>query len=156
TARAPPDVRAREDVGGAHAAWNGGVREAVGHDGPLRPVLRSRSAVRLRESRLSFGGFIMMRARKAILVLLVGGVVRLVTAPAWGGDFCIQLSSSLIAKFVGKNFKVPGKGKCKPWAGFCATGCSPGTVQTGIACTGADGSQVTFGFTTLYAGGPRQ
>ncbi|HKA56565.1 MAG TPA: hypothetical protein VKJ47_23210 [Candidatus Binatia bacterium] len=98
----------------------------------------------------------MMRARKTILVLLVGGVVSLVTAPAWGGDFCIQLGSGLIAKFVGKNFKVPGKGKCKPWAGFCATGCSPGTVQTGTACTAADGSQVTFGFTTWYAGGPRQ
>jgi hypothetical protein len=52
---------------------------------------------------------------------------------------------------VGKKFKLPKKGKCADWSGFCMSLCSA-NVQTGTACTSADGTQTHFQITTAYLG----
>jgi hypothetical protein len=71
-------------------------------------------------------------------------------AAAPAADYCLTLTD-LGNVYVGKKFKPPTKGKCKAWSGFCMTLCSE-NVQTGTACTSADGTQTNFQITTAYLG----
>jgi hypothetical protein len=74
-------------------------------------------------------------------------VAALMLALSWSaaqaGDFCITASTFQI---VGKSFKVPPPGKCKPFFGFFST--LSGTYTTGQACTASNGSHVNFVLTT--------
>jgi hypothetical protein len=72
-----------------------------------------------------------------------------IPALSHAGDFCITTGPNT---WVGKNFKIPGKGKCHPWAGF-ETAEYDG-VTTGTACTASDGSHVRFTLTTVRIGYP--
>src|SRR5208283_2985133 len=46
---------------------------------------------------------------------------------------------------VGIGFTVPGNGKCKPWAGFIASGNFP---TAGMGCTSSDGSNLSLTLTS--------
>jgi hypothetical protein len=78
-------------------------------------------------------------------------VAALTLALSWSaaqaGDFCITASTFQI---VGKSFKVPSPGKCKPFFGFFST--SSGSYTTGQACTASDNSHVNFVLTSTMAG----
>jgi hypothetical protein len=69
--------------------------------------------------------------------------VLLYAAPSGAADYCI---STFSATFVAKGFKLPKKGRCAPWYGFCLE-CAP-NAMTGSACTAADGSHVRFTLVT--------
>jgi hypothetical protein len=72
------------------------------------------------------------------------GIVALVLLCAsvtYAADFCIIESTFPNLTYVGQNFKIPAKGKCKPWTGFV----SLSTLvfpSTGTACTFTDGSEL--------------
>jgi hypothetical protein len=66
---------------------------------------------------------------------------------AQAGDFCITASTFQI---VGKSFKVPPPGKCKPFFGFFSTPAA--SYTTGQACTASNGSHVNFVLTTTETG----
>jgi hypothetical protein len=76
--------------------------------------------------------------------------------PARADDYCITLTGSVQATYVGKAFAPPTAGNCQAWLGFCYGGCSPDNVQTGVGCTASDGSNISFGLTTSYLAGNRQ
>jgi hypothetical protein len=78
--------------------------------------------------------------------------VLLAAAPALSADYCLTLVG-LGNVYVGKKFKLPKKGKCADWSGFCMTLCSA-NVQSGTACTSSDGLQTHFQITTAYLGSP--
>jgi hypothetical protein len=84
--------------------------------------------------------------RVAALTLLA---LTLSWSTAQAGDFCITGATFQI---VGKNFKVPPHGKCKPFFGFFVPP-NP-NATTGQACTADDGSHVVFGLTTTASGTP--
>jgi hypothetical protein len=69
---------------------------------------------------------------------------------AYAKDFCIDGTSAPF-QLVGKNFKVPAHGKCKPFAGFFSSDNRVGT--SGQACTADDNSHVTFVLTTVENSG---
>jgi hypothetical protein len=85
--------------------------------------------------------------RVAALTLLA---LTLSWSTAQAGDFCITAAATF--QIVGKSFKVPPHGKCKPFFGFFST--SPGSATTGQACTATNGSHVEFGLTTTDSGSP--
>jgi hypothetical protein len=74
----------------------------------------------------------------------------LVASPALAADYCLSLLDGGNL-YVGKKFKLPKKGKCASWSGFCTSLCAA-NVQTGTACTSADGTQTSFQITTAYLG----
>jgi hypothetical protein len=78
----------------------------------------------------------------------------LAAAPALARDYCLSLFNGGNV-YVGKKFKLPKKGKCVPWSGFCSNLCAA-NVQTGTACTSADGTQTAFQITTAYLGSPNR
>jgi len=82
--------------------------------------------------------------RLATCVALVGTLLWVGNARA--SDFCITESTGLGLTFVGKSFKIPGKGKCKPWIGFVKSGAN--YPSSGTACTTSDGSEVSVSITT--------
>jgi hypothetical protein len=45
-------------------------------------------------------------------------LVLLCASVTYAADFCITETSPPGLTYVGQNFKIPGKGKCKPWTGF--------------------------------------
>jgi len=81
---------------------------------------------------------------------LLASWMLLVVAPALAADYCLSLLGGGNV-YVGKKFKLPKKGKCAVWSGFCSNLCSA-NVQTGTACTSADGTQAYFQITTAYIG----
>ena len=70
----------------------------------------------------------------------------LVAGPASAADYCLDISG---VQFVAKKFKLPGKGKCKPFAGFCSTCGAQVNSLSGSACTAADGSHARFNVTLV-------
>jgi hypothetical protein len=84
--------------------------------------------------------------RVAALTLLA---LTLTWSTAQAGDFCITGSTFQI---VGKSFKVPPHGKCKPFFGFFTN--TGGSATTGQACTATNGSHVVFNLTTTASGTP--
>jgi hypothetical protein len=86
-------------------------------------------------------------------VLALATTLGLGASAARAGDFC--LTYDVIGgtqAIVGKAFKVPGHGRCKPFMGLLGGGLSSLDV-TGSACTASDGSHVRFALTALGAGG---
>ena len=68
-------------------------------------------------------------------------------------DFCINYNGG-VCNYVGKSFKVPDKGKCRPWSGFGTPACfGAHNAQTGTACTASDGTHVNFTITSLATTG---
>ena len=93
----------------------------------------------------------MKRSRPTrVRVACLAACTLLAAAPASAADYCLTLSGTNNV-YVGKKFKLPKKGKCADWRGFCMTLCSA-NVQSGTACTSADGLQTYFQITTAYLG----
>jgi hypothetical protein len=59
---------------------------------------------------------------------------------ARAADFCIQVQPNDSTRYVGKSFRVPGPGKCRPWNGVYLPSFASVSVSTGTACTSSDGS----------------
>ncbi|HZP40343.1 MAG TPA: hypothetical protein VFD84_02400 [Candidatus Binatia bacterium] len=100
--------------------------------------------------------------RKSIQLLAIAiGVLSLVGAAHAGGDWCTvfptfdaclpanggsgcnagnqNIQSRCVCVY--KAFKPVGAGKCKPFSGFCSSGCGLGTgLESGTSCTAADGT----------------
>ena len=94
------------------------------------------------------------------LLLAVGSSVAFssgTTAFAAGPDYCIDRGGGVVGgTFVARNFNLPKSGECVKWEGFCASGCSPDNVESGVACTASDGAHVSFGVTTYYSASNRE
>ncbi len=67
---------------------------------------------------------------------------------ARAADFCIQVQPMDSTRYVGKNFRVPGPGKCKAWHGVYLPSFAPVSVSTGTACTSSDGSTLRINLVT--------
>src|SRR5262245_10143981 len=68
-------------------------------------------------------------------------------------DFCISYGGGACS-YNGKNFVLPGPGKCRPWLGFGTPACfGAHNAQTGTACTASDGSHVELTITSMATGG---
>jgi hypothetical protein len=74
--------------------------------------------------------------------------------PAGAADFCIKHYRPGFGAFfsmVGKGFKVPSKGRCKPFLGFATSTQSLDIFDvTGSACTATNGSNVQFVLTEIH------
>jgi hypothetical protein len=86
------------------------------------------------------------RPRLALIVILASAAVVGSLGPATASDFCITNIETL----VGKGFRLPPRGKCKPWLGYTVNGEGGPNSATGTACTAADGSHATIDVTTMY------
>jgi hypothetical protein len=94
--------------------------------------------------------------RTAARLTVSAAFVLLGLGRAAAADFCLTGTGKINVMYVAKGFKVPAKGTCAVWSGFCASGCSPDNIQTGAACTASDGSHVSFALTTAYLLSNRQ
>jgi hypothetical protein len=92
--------------------------------------------------------------RTAATVATALGLVTALAGTARASDFCIEYTESnlLWGQLVGKGFRVPGPGRCKPFYGFAAGGAT-GRTLTGSACTVSAGDKVRFTLTESYPGG---
>ena len=88
-------------------------------------------------------------SRLSLLPIL--SLVAIATA-AHAADFCITVSPSDPTKYVGKSFKVPGKGKCKTWNGVYLPSFAPVSVSTGTGCTSSDGTTLRINLVTSRDG----
>jgi hypothetical protein len=70
------------------------------------------------------------------------------SSPASGADYCISFGPSSTEQFVGKKFKVPKPGQCKPWNGFLVTSFSNVSISTGTGCTSSDGTTFRLNLAT--------
>jgi hypothetical protein len=78
--------------------------------------------------------------RNRLLGLSLVTLVLFTTAtPTAAGDFCIDEGGGSI--WVGKNFRLPRPGQCKPWHGFLLTSFSNVSLSTGTGCTASDGTK---------------
>jgi hypothetical protein len=78
-------------------------------------------------------------------------------AAAAGPDYCIEKSGGVVGgTIVARDFNLPKAGECVKWEGFCASGCSPDNVESGVACASSDGAHVSFGVTTFYLASNRE
>jgi hypothetical protein len=84
------------------------------------------------------------------------GLVAGLAGSASAADFCIRHYRPGYQAFfdmVGKGFKLPSKGRCKPFLGFASSTQTPDAFDvTGSACTASDGSAVHFVLTELSRG----
>jgi len=71
---------------------------------------------------------------------------------AYAADFCITVSPNDSTKYVGKGFRVPGKGKCKPWNGVYLPSFAAVSVSTGTGCTSSDGTKLRINLVTSRDG----
>jgi hypothetical protein len=71
---------------------------------------------------------------------LVVSVLVLGAGVARAADFCVVPVPGSGSQFVGKDFRMPGKGKCKAWNGILITSFSDVSVTTGTGCTSSDGT----------------
>jgi hypothetical protein len=86
------------------------------------------------------------RSRLTIIVALASAMALDSVVLASASDFCITNGDTV----VGKNFRIPSKGKCKPWLGYTVNDEGGPNSGTGTACTASDGSHVTIEITTMY------
>ena len=80
----------------------------------------------------------------ATLLGMLGGAAR-------AADFCITVSPTDTTRYVGKNFKIPGPGKCKSWNGVYLPSFAAVSVSTGTACTSSDGTNLRINLVTSRA-----
>src|SRR5262249_1780536 len=59
---------------------------------------------------------------------------------AEASDFCLRQTSKPELSFVLKNFKMPRRGKCAQFGGWCGN-CVNDDMLTGTACTFSDGTR---------------
>ncbi len=71
----------------------------------------------------------------------------LTSVASQAADYCVTFPGFVI---VGKGFKVPPKGNCKPWNGFSAQS-GHNSPSNGTGCTSSDGSQLNLMFITAFA-----
>jgi len=71
------------------------------------------------------------------------------SSPARGADYCIRFAASASEQFVGKKFKVPKPGQCKPWNGFLVTDFSNVSISTGTGCTSSDGTTFRLNLSSI-------
>ena len=92
-------------------------------------------------------------AKRMATLAMALGLAAGTAAPARAADFCIRHYRSGYGEFfsmVGKSFKVPSKGRCKPFLGFAASAQVADVFSvTGSACTATDGSQIDFLLTEM-------
>ena len=83
----------------------------------------------------------MKGALSLVAVLLLAGTVQ-------AKDFCIDSlgSPSDSPDFIGENFKLPKKGKCKPFIGVGLKVLFERNAISGSACASSDGTHVIFVF----------
>ena len=80
-----------------------------------------------------------------------------VPAAAAGPDYCIEKGGGVVGgTLVARDFNLPKAGECVKWERFCASGCSPDNVESGVACASSDGAHVSFGVTTYYLASNRE
>jgi hypothetical protein len=86
-------------------------------------------------------------ATLATAAMLVG-----LTEMARASDYCIGAidGASTLVTLVGKGFRVPGKGRCKPFMGLVD---GYGSDLTGSACTSTSGSHLALVLTQSGNGG---
>ena len=72
------------------------------------------------------------RIRQAVIAVTVLGFALGAAPAARAGDFCFNAG---VYSFVGKGFKVPGKGRCKPFTGWKEYIFGGASVVSGTACT---------------------
>lgn len=72
--------------------------------------------------------------RRVVAVAMMAAVLASAPGIAQAKDLCVTISGYNVP-FVFKGFAVPGKGKCKPLAGFLGA-----SVISGTACTSTDGT----------------
>jgi hypothetical protein len=82
-----------------------------------------------------------------LLASTIAAAVLLGAAPALAADYCLVLDGT--TTYVGKNFKLPKKGKCVVWSGFCSS-CGTPNQQSGTACTASDGSTMKLQILTSF------
>lgn len=81
------------------------------------------------------------------LLLAIGACLAgllLASAALNAADYCVNFPGFVI---VGKGFKVPAKGTCKPWVGFSAQQ-NENSPSNGTGCTSSDGTHLNLMFTT--------
>ena len=71
---------------------------------------------------------------------------------AYAADLCITVTPNDSTKYVGKGFRVPGKGKCKPWNGVYLPSFAAVSVSTGTGCTSSDGTKLRINLVTSRDG----
>ena len=101
----------------------------------------------------------MFNKLSTLLYLISSAMAFNAGAPAFAADpdYCIDQGGGVVSgTYVARNFNLPKAGECVKWEGFCASGCSPDNVQSGVACTSSDGKHVSFGLTTFYLASNRQ
>ena len=64
----------------------------------------------------------------------------LLAGTARAADFCITVVPTDSTKYVAKNFRIPGPGKCRSWNGVYLPSFAAVSVPTGTACTSSDGT----------------
>lgn len=80
--------------------------------------------------------------RTAVVVSLLAAA-GLAPGPAAAADYCITFGGDPEIVFVGKNFRIPAPGQCKPWHGFLVRdlpALSDVSIATGTGCTSSDGA----------------
>src|SRR5215471_10026666 len=80
--------------------------------------------------------------------IAVAAVLGLLASTARAADFCITVTPTDTTKYVGKNFSVPGAGKCKTWNGVYLPSFAAVSVSTGTACTSSDGTTLRINLVT--------
>jgi len=78
---------------------------------------------------------------------IAGFVTLLILTPSvvLAKNYCISGFPNPSYILVGIGFTVPGKAKCKPWAGFNVEGNYP---TSGMGCTSSDGSNLSLTLTS--------
>lgn len=89
-----------------------------------------------------------MPIHRFLIMVLTAATLSAVTvaSPATAGDLCLDATggsppSENAPILIGRNFKVPGPNKCKPFVGLRA---DVGGAVTGTACTSFDRTYVSF------------
>jgi hypothetical protein len=72
---------------------------------------------------------------------VIAALVFLAASVTYAADFCITESTFPGLTYVGQNFKIPAKGKCKAWIGFVSLG-AQAFPSSGTACTFTNGSEL--------------
>ena len=91
--------------------------------------------------------------RTQFRMLALGLCLALTPAAAHASDFCLQQAPPDGAiTYVGKDFRPPAWGKCKPWQGFILIGSlATPYPSTGTACTSSVGDHMSLSIATPIA-----
>jgi hypothetical protein len=80
--------------------------------------------------------------RIAVAVVSLAAATLLAPGPAAAADYCITFGGDPDIVFVGKNFRLPAPGQCKPWHGFLVRdfpALFDVSIATGTGCASSDG-----------------